>query len=550
MYNNPKRGAFIKEDRDKIARVLVKHGAARNLPEGKDQFDKLYTLQERGIIGRINTEAMSSNADLTTDFWVQKMNLDSVENIMRKGLDPIQINKFKKFATTSKKILDAVYSTTEITNRIAAALATYNTVIAEGEKTGSKNNKIIIAKGLEPIKNFAVGTASEITDQGDILIETIEDAMQFVVDESQFNLSAFNRPRIAFAGKGLGAITLQFIPFVNMMLEVYANAITRYGGSEFGIGEGKTLRLTPQGKRTLAFLVLPQIILGGVFGLPFADDIKEIIKTIVRSPIGKSLDLQSSDIEVAFYDIMVDIFGKDSLSLAEAIARGPIKAWGGVDIAQRVSLSPLRGIIQTVTGQQGAVSFLAGPSGSYFENSIAKSWDAFERGDIGKAILRFIPVALAQNLINSWEAGEAGVFTGGGRPLGDGLGAKDLFLMSMGFSTENVYQPRDLLYRKKDLVTKSNAIKDKYVDKIIRLKMMQRISTDPEEKEELQREIQKIYKYVRDHDRGKKIHNKIDPNYNMVKTVVTRFQDQVLPSRKYRGGLESISVDRLMRIEE
>jgi len=221
-----------------------------------------------------------------------------------------------------------------------------------------------------------------------------------------------------------------------------------------------------------------------------------------------------------------------------------------VDIAQRVSLSPLRGIIQTVTGQQGAVSFLAGPSGSYFENSIAKSWDAFERGDIGKAILRFIPVALAQNLINSWEAGEAGVFTGGGRPLGDGLGAKDLFLMSMGFSTENVYQPRDLLYRKKDLVTKSNAIKDKYVDKIIRLKMMQRISTDPEEKEELQREIQKIYKYVRDHDRGKKIHNKIDPNYNMVKTVVTRFQDQVLPSRKYRGGLESISVDRLMRIEE
>jgi hypothetical protein len=532
IYYIKNNNAFLKKDRDAVARMLVKYKAAKNLDEGKDQFDKLYNLQARGSIGRINTDALSANADLTTDYWYDKLGLEAVENTAERGLDPKQIQRFKRFFRTGKILVDGVYSSTEITNRIAAALATYNTVKASPE-------------GLGPLREFARNTASGVDNKDADRILDIEDAMQYIIDESQFNLSAFNRPRLAFAGKGLGSIALQFIPFVTMMLEVYANAITRYGGADYGSMRSGVLKLTPQGKRTLAFLILPQIILGGMFGLPFADDMKEVIKALVRSPVGVSLGLQQSDMELAFYEIMTSTFGPEAMTLAEAIARGPIKAWGGVDIAQRVALSPFQALVEGVTGEASTVSLLTGPAGAFFGKTLGKSYDSFERGDYGKALLRLIPLAMTQNIMNAVEAGEAGVYTGKGRPLADGLGAHDLLLMTLGFSSENVYGPRNRLYIEKALATKSNVMKDKYLDKIVRLMVRKKNADSAEEKRELQDEMNKLYKEVRDHDRKQKnIYDKIDPNYNIRRTAVTRYIDQVSPAGRYRGGREALAIRR------
>ena len=532
IYYIKNNNAFLKKDRDAVARMLVKYKAAKNLDEGKDQFDKLYNLQARGSIGRINTDALSANADLTTDYWYDKLGLDFVEDNVEKGLDPKQIQRFKRFFRTGKILVDGVYSSTEITNRIAAALATYNTVKASPE-------------GLGPLREFARNTASGVDNKDADRILDIEDAMQYIIDESQFNLSAFNRPRLAFAGKGLGAVALQFIPFVTMMLEVYANAITRYGGADYGSMRSGVLKLTPQGRRTLAFLILPQIILGGMFGLPFADDMKEVIKALVRSPVGTSLGLQQADMELAFYEIMTSTFGPEAMTLAEAIARGPIKAWGGIDIAQRVALSPFRSLIEGTTGEASTMSLLTGPAGAFFGTALGKSFDAFERGDYGKSLLRLIPLAMTQNIINAVEAGEDGVYTGKGRPLADGLGGHDLLLMTLGFSSENVYGPRNRLYIEKALATKSNVMKDKYLDKIIRLMVRKKNADSAEEKRELQDEMNKLYKEVRDHDRKQKnIYDKIDPNYNIRRTAVTRYIDQVSPAARYRGGREALAIRR------
>jgi hypothetical protein len=532
-----RKQAFLEADRVNVVRILQQTGAARNATEANDQFNKLYELQRRGVIGRINTEALSQNADLTTEYWSEKLGLNSVEDMARKGLDVENIQRFKDYARTGKKIVDGVYSTTEVANRIAAALATYNTVKAHGEQKlkGVTDEKAIINAGLEPMVEFAAETAS----QGEIV--SIEDAMQYMVDESQFNLSAFNRPRIAFAGGGLGGIALQFIPFVTMMTEVYANAIHRYGGNKYGTIKGGVLRMTPQGRRTLALLVLTQVLMGGMFGLPFADDMKEVIKALVRSPIGISLGLQQSDLELAFYDIMTDHFGPEALSLSEAIARGPIKAWGGVDIAQRVSLSPFRTFIEAGTGQASVTELFTGPAGAFFTNSIGKSYDAFERGDLGKGILRLIPLAIVQNMINAWEAGEAGVFTGKGRLLTDSLQPHDLALMTLGFSTENVFLPRQRLYREKNLLTKSNAIKDFYLDKVLRLMVKQKNANSSEEKAELGAQIEKLFKEVLEHDlKQEQMSDMIDPNFNIRNTAHKRYVDQVLGLGQYTGGLEAL----------
>ena len=515
--------AFLKSDRENVAKILKKTGAARTIEEGRDQFDKLYILQERGTIGRINTQALSTNADITTDFWYDKLGLDNVERLAQSGLNPKKIQAFKRFAKNSKQMVDAVYSTSELANRIAAALATYNTIKSSPQ-------------GMSPLRDFARNTASGADSQGADRMVEIEDGMQYIVDESQFNLSAFNRPRLAFAGNGLAGVTLQFIPFVTMMLEVYANALTRYGGAAYGGEKGGKHYLTPQGRRTLAYLIIPQVIMGGMFGLPFADDMKEVIKALIRSPVGKSLDLQQSDMELVFYDIMIDILGPEGMSLAEAIARGPIKAWGGIDISQRVSLSPLRAFIEAGTGQTGIGSLLSGPSGAFFTNAIGKAFDAYERDDYGKAILRLTPLAAVQNLVNAWEAGEDGIYSGQGRLLTDGLEAQDLALMSLGFASEPVYRAREQLYRRKAYATQSNAIKDKYLDKILRLMVQRKNADSAEDKAAFRAEINELYKEVREHDRNQSnIHQKIDPSRNIGKTARTRYKDQVIKGGRGRG---------------
>ena len=78
-------------------------------------------------------------------------------------------------------------------------------------------------------------------------------------------------------------------------------------------------------------------------------------------------------------------------------------------------------------------------------------------------------------------------------PLADGLGGHDLLLMTLGFSSENVYGPRNRLYIEKALATKSNVMKDKYLDKIVRLMVRKKNADSAEEKRELQDEMNKLY---------------------------------------------------------
>ena len=144
-------------------------------------------------------------------------------------------------------------------------------------------------------------------------------------------------------------------------------------------------------------------------------------------------------------------------------------------------------------------------------------------------------------MINAWEAGETGVFTGKGRLLTDSLQPHDLALMTLGFSTENVFLPRQRLYREKNLLTKSNAIKDFYLDKVLRLMVRQKNADSSEEKAELGAQIEKLFKEVLEHDlKQEQMSDMIDPNFNIRNTAHKRYVDQVLGLGKYTGGLEAL----------
>ena len=518
---------FQAKDREAIAKTLHKLRAASSIEKGREMFDMLLELQERGVVGKINTEAMSSNADITSSQMVQKI-FGGRAGAIEKGLSDKQYRTLIKSAGVSKRLLDSVYAFSEIGNRINAALATFNAVEEFGLE-GTVNPRTGETSG--GLVGFAKGTTSEgqITDK--------VSAATFVVNQSQFNLDAFNRPQIAFMGGGLGAITLQFLPFVTMMIEVYANAIGRYGGSNFRPIKGIQSRLsggkeysidprdmTPQGKRTLVYLLVPQLMMGGLFGLPFVDDLKEVYKLVAQT-----LNLQDSDVEIMFYEAITSIGGPDAYQTAEFFGRGAFKTYLGYDISQRVSLSPLKGsILPIFTDDKSLGELLGGPATAYIGQSIKGSADAFKRGDYAMAALKLLPFAGLQNVLKAVDASEAGVQTGAGRVIGGGMTSQNLLMMSMGFAPRPVYEDRDRMYRERHLNYKNSGVRKAYVNRAVRLRSQIDMTESAEEKGELYDELQALYMEVYEHDLKADLEDKIDPNYTLSQNVNKRYMDDKL----------------------
>ena len=523
---------FQAKDRETIAKSLYRLRAASSLEVGRRQFDMLLELQERGIIGKINTEAMSSNSDITSSQMVQKL-FGGVPGSIEQKLSDKQYKAITKSAGISKRLIDSVYAFSELANRINAALATFNAVEEFGLE-GDVNPRT--GKTSGGLVGFAVGTTSEgqITD--------INSAATFVVNQSQFNLDAFNRPQIAFAGGGLGAITLQFLPFVTMLIEVYSNAIGRYGGSTFRPIKGIQSRLSggkeysinpkdmsPQGKRTLVYLLVPQLMMGGLFGLPFVDDLKEVYKLVANS-----LNIQDSDVEIMFYEAITSVGGPEAYQTGEFFGRGAFKSILGFDISQRVSVSAFKSILPAVTGEKTMAALIGGPATAYIGQSVLGMHDAFKRGDYGMAILRAVPFAGLKNVLNAIDASEAGVQTGAGRVIGDGLTNQDLLLMSMGFAVRPVYEARDKMFRQRQLYYKNKDIRSGYVKRAVRLRSQIDREPDVEEKQELYDELQAIYVEVYEHDLKADLEDKIDPNSTLSLNVNERYMADKMGNQ---GGL-------------
>jgi len=534
---------FQPADREGVAAILFKLRAADSMDIARKQFDMLLELQERGIVGKINTEAMSSNSDITSSQMVEKL-FGTVPGSLEQRMSDKQYQAVSKAAGVGKRTIDFVYAFSELANRINAALATYNAVEAFGLE-GDVNPRTGKASG--GLIGFAKGTAFEgqITD--------VNEAASFVINQSQFNLDAFNRPQIAFAGNGLGAITLQFLPFVTMMIEVYANAIGKYGGSTFNPvkyimsrgqeGSIDPRNMSPQGKRALVFMMVPQFMLGGLFGLPFVDDLREIYKILAQA-----LNIPDSDVELMFYEAITSVGGPESYQLAEFFGRGAFKTYLGTDVAQRTALSPLRGgILPFITDEKSIAELLGGPATSYIRQAVERSSEAFKRGDYGMAMLKLIPVAGLQNVLKAIDASEAGVQTGAGRVIGDGLTTQNLLMMSMGFAPRPVYEDRDRMYRQRYYHYKNAGVRKSYVNRAVRILSQIDRTESAEGKQELYEELQELYNEVEEHDLKAELVDQIDPNHTISLNVQKRYMDDKLGRQ---SGIPQTSAKSVQILQE
>ena len=204
----------------------------------------------------------------------------------------------------------SMFGSAEQVNRAAAALAAFRAahipaLRAKANET-YRDNELYQAILREAQSKATAAGASKIPDTLDPTT-----LAQFMVDETQFVMGKINRQHIA---TGPGAALLQFRSFqMNYLRSLYQLAARQGAG----------------GKVAASMMLLALLAMSGLWGEPFAEDVRDIAEAIYKFATGVDVDLDRMAREG-----MVDAgFGQIG---AEMVMRGGSRELFGVDWSLRV----------------------------------------------------------------------------------------------------------------------------------------------------------------------------------------------------------------------
>jgi hypothetical protein len=197
---------------------------------------------------------------------------------------------------------------------------------------------------------------------------------------------------------------------------------------------GRMWKSGPEGKKAVGIALAMLILAAGTDGLPFADDLDDLVDTLGQS-LGYDLSAKKSRRE----------FVANSLGLGDAgadVAARGLSAIAGfpMDVSLRMSMGnliPGSGILlRSNTDKSGDLLEIAGPLGGLAKQYLTAGQAAL-RGDVGGAVQAAVPVAL-QNAIKGasmWTTGEARDTKGAKVMDVDGL---DAVVKGIGFNPANI----------------------------------------------------------------------------------------------------------------
>jgi Asp-tRNA(Asn)/Glu-tRNA(Gln) amidotransferase C subunit len=161
----------------------------RGAIEDREIYNLLVVSQQRGTFGKINTEAIAQNADVTMNFVRQKVGVN--ETIAN------PISAMSNFLTT-------MYASGEMVNRIATTLAAAR--LARKFGTGELRN---FAEGI-PGQNTLLNVEINKNDPSKASFEEMVAAGELASNATQFNLDPFNRSRFSRQLGGSSYAVLRF----------------------------------------------------------------------------------------------------------------------------------------------------------------------------------------------------------------------------------------------------------------------------------------------------------------------------------------------------
>jgi len=234
---------------------------------------------------------------------------------------------------------------------------------------------------------------------------------QDTVHSTQFRYDEANRP--ALARGDVGSLLFTFKTYPIFMLETMSF-------------------LAKENPRAAAYMMMSLVAMAGLEGLPFAEDIEDLIDTIAQRIFGSPFNTKRA-LRNTLKAASEAVVGAD---LSSVFMHGVANELTELAFASRVGMGNL--IPGTRIGAADAdykrvVGEILGPIGSLVTGVLGGA-DSLSKGQFTEAARQALPLA-GQNLIKGWQQFEKGFATDiGGRKLID-VGGMEAFWQALGFSS-------------------------------------------------------------------------------------------------------------------
>ena len=290
-----------------------------------------------------------------------------------------------------------------------------------------------------------------------------ESLADFMIDETQFRMGKANRPVIM---RGVGAAIMQFKGFVMQSLEAWFRMATQNG---------------KEGVKAVALSLGFMVLMGGLWGLPGADDLRDLIEKAYKQVTKQDLDLKTE-----LRRFMYELTGQRWI--AEVASKGATYPFG-LDLS-RVGMggiapdSPLQvfGIPADLIIGRGSRAFGKANEGDYYG-----------------AVAEFLPNFL-KNPVTAYGWTQNGVRDGAGRLILDEseVGSGEVGMKSLGFQPSRITDIREYTYAQRRMETANDELKRDYASRLA--KAIVKAEKYPDKAEEAMEEYDALLQELEDHN--------------------------------------------------
>jgi hypothetical protein len=239
---------------------------------------------------------------------------------------------------------------------------------------------------------------------------------QEAVFGTQFRYDEANRP--ALADSGVGSLFFVFKSFPIFMMETMTF-------------------LAKTNPKSAVFMLGMLVLMAGVEGLPFAEDLEDLIDVLAQRLFNEPFNSKRW-LRNTLKSASEAVVGAD---LSGVLMHGVANSLTGLNFASRVgagNLWPGTRIGAADVDYRRAMEEILGPVGGMI-GGVVSGVDALSKGNFLEAAKKGLPLA-AKNAVKGWEQFEKGYATdAGGRKLVD-VGSWEAFWQSVGFSSSALAQ--------------------------------------------------------------------------------------------------------------
>ena len=438
----------LKAGKDSLALWKYMHTGSKKAPRlGKYGFEFFKSVvDEKGnVTSEIDMDRKPPGMpEKEFRFLARLFQKGTIQPIQNMDLGASEVSK-RLSSKVTRGIVDTsgyAFGMVENVNRITAALAFYRAA----QNPSNRAKLTAFTKGTrfgqQDLSALGVRENVEILDSNDNEIgmtETIDDFAELIgemgVEKTQFFMGKENRPRV-MRGPVMSVVS-QFQTFLWQMIGTYATAMNHGIGRKLpsDLTADERVLMKQMARKQFALMSMTMMVFGGMMGLPFMDNLKELIKFLSEN-FG---DEVAFDFEQGIREELGPILGYNATDM---MMRGVIRALLDIDVARRTSYGevlPLR-------------MFLGGDPIDFAGPAISRMWDtvqginnAIEQGDITGAVAAALPVSMGNMYKAAYMEPNYGTFTQRGRQLlpPGKLTAGDMAASFFGFTPTLVGRARD-----------------------------------------------------------------------------------------------------------